>query len=102
MIKMISLLRRDESLTHVEFLEHWQTTHTNHAEEIPGLRQYATSVPLGNDTSYDGITELWFHDEDSMREAFDSAAGQRAQADAEQIIAESEQIVVDECIQFDR
>lgn len=102
MIKLVSLLQRDESFTRAEFVEHWRKTHVEYAEMIPELQRYATSVPVEEDAPYDGIAELWFDDIESMQSGFDSEAGQRAQADAEKFIAHSERILVETTVHFDR
>lgn len=104
MIKMVNLLVRDEDVSHEEFVERWEGPHADIARELPGLRKYATSVPVDPERSeYDGIVELYFDDMGALGEAFDSETGKRVQADAAEFtdVERGPILYVEETVQLD-
>jgi uncharacterized protein (TIGR02118 family) len=86
MYAMIGTLRRPPGFTTEQFREWWIGEHVPHVLQIPSLRHYAICpADLAFDTStgaftsepaYDGIAILWFDDEQAMRAAFTTAAGE--------------------------
>lgn len=82
LVKLVCPIRRRPDLTHEAFVEHWLVHHVPLAlRHHPGLVRYVTNVvdqPLGDAEPYDGIAELSFADEQSLRTAmFDSPDGER-------------------------
>lgn len=73
MYKHVALLVRQEGMSHGEFVEYWQTTHTPIAREIEGVVRYQTVVPVEpEDTDFDGIAELYFETLDDLHAALGS------------------------------
>jgi uncharacterized protein (TIGR02118 family) len=81
--KLVCPVRRRSDLTHEAFVAHWLERHVPLAlRHHPGLVRYVTNVveePLGDAEPLDGIAELGFADEESLRtQMFDSPEGERA------------------------
>ncbi|WP_101297434.1 EthD domain-containing protein [Halegenticoccus soli] len=105
MVTLIELLVRKDGLTHEEFVDYWFETHSPIAKELPGLERYVTSVPKDPERAgYDGVLELTFEDADALKAAFDSEAGERTMADAENFVevGAGPRLVVEETVQFER
>jgi len=82
LVKLVCPVRRRTDLTHEAFVDHWSGRHVPLAlRHHPGLVRYVTNVveqPLGNAEPLDGIAELCFADEESLRHGmFDSPDGER-------------------------
>ena len=61
--KHVALLVRKPGLSHAEFVDHWQSTHTPIAREIEGVVKYTTVIPVDPAAAeFDGIAELYFAD----------------------------------------
>src|SRR5690242_12039431 len=82
------------------FVRHYVDVHAPLVEAIPGLRAYEYGRAL---TNFDGsepeqfwIVSLTFDDEDAMRAAFASPAGQKATADMPNFITGTMKSVVSE------
>lgn len=83
MLKVISLMRKAETLSSLEFRTWVLEKHAPFARELPGLRGYRVNVPVDPEASaYDAVNELYFDDEEARAAAFASAAGKAAGADA--------------------
>jgi uncharacterized protein (TIGR02118 family) len=81
-VKLVCPIRRRPDLSHEAFVEHWLTAHVPLAlRHHPGLVRYVTNVvdeSLGDAAPYDGIAELSFADEESVKtRMFDSPEGER-------------------------
>ena len=73
MYKHVALLVRKDGMSHEEFVEHWQTDHTEIAKEIEGVVKYATVLPVTPEESeFDGLAELYFEDLDALHDALGS------------------------------
>lgn len=80
MIKFTILLKRKSSLTHEKFVEHHRSVHAalfmSVAVVKETVRRYvqqhgiAVDLPGMPKTHFDGITELWFDDVDSLGRCF--------------------------------
>ncbi|RYJ08211.1 EthD family reductase [Halogeometricum borinquense] len=71
--KHSAFLVRKEGMTHEEFLDHWQNTHTPIAKEIDGVVRYCQVVPTDPDNAeFDGIAELYFDDIEKLYDALGS------------------------------
>jgi uncharacterized protein (TIGR02118 family) len=81
LVKLVCPVRRRPDLDHGAFVEHWLGRHVPLAlRHHPGLVRYVTNVvdaSLGDAEPLDGIAELSFADEQSLRTGmFDSADGE--------------------------
>jgi len=73
MYKHIALLVRKEGMSHGEFVEYWQTNHTQIAREIEGVVKYNQVLPTEPEhAEFDGIAELYFEDLDALYDALGS------------------------------
>ena len=73
MYKHVALLVRRDGMTHDEFVEHWQTTHTPIARDIEGVVRYNQVLPADPDNAeFDGIAELYFESLDDLHAALGS------------------------------
>ncbi|MBD3924252.1 EthD family reductase [Nocardioides cavernae] len=73
MIKTVTVLHRRTDLTSEQFHDHWRDQHAPLVLAIPGVRRYVQGRPTALDqvpSTCDGIAEVWYDDEESMREAF--------------------------------
>ena len=71
--KHSAFLVRQEGMTHEEFIDHWQHTHTPIARDIEGVVKYTQVIPSdpGN-AEFDGVAELYFEDLDKLYRALGS------------------------------
>ena len=83
MIKIVALVRKNDDLTHDEFVRYWQDHHAPLVAQLPGLRRYIQNpaVDLGRERPYDGCAELWYDDLDAVRDAGRSEAAARVRED---------------------
>jgi uncharacterized protein (TIGR02118 family) len=84
MLKVISLLKRKETLTLDEFRNWALETHPLLAKKLPGMRHYRMSVVLADDPElpYHAVSEFWFDDNDARVAAFSTPEGKAAAEDA--------------------
>lgn len=82
MLKVVSLLKRAENLSHEEFAKWVVEDHVEFARKLPGLRKYTVSVSNGDDAAFDSVNELYFDDDAARVAAFGSEHGKAAAADA--------------------
>lgn len=98
MIKVLSMMKRKESLSLDEF-RHWLTQeHVKFARQIPGLLKFVVNIPETDspDNAFDAVNELYFDDEAAMQMAFSSEAGKASGADAlEHISARSRLVTIE-------
>lgn len=81
---MVVLLVRKESLSYEQFRHHWEEEHVPLVEDLPEVQRYVTSHPTDPEQStYDGVAEVYFEDMAALSTAFDSAPGETLLADAE-------------------
>jgi len=78
MIKRMGLLKRKPQFTNEQFRRHWLEIHGPLGQKVPGVRRYVQHHIVGEtrhpdlppaEQSYDGIVELWFDDEESMKKS---------------------------------
>ena len=73
MYKHIALLVRQEGMTHEEFVDYWQDSHTPIAREIEGVVRYHQVLPTDPENAeFDGLAELYFEDLDDLHAALGS------------------------------
>ena len=77
-IKRLGMVRRKQSMTHEQFVDHWLNVHAELCKKLPGMRRYSVnllapeSVPV---LGYDGFSELWFDDEEALKASLASPEG---------------------------
>lgn len=90
MIKRMTLLVRKDELSFSQFSNYWRDHHAKIVERMPLVSGYLQNPVIerltngaGNNPSFtfDGVVELWFHDEDARIEAFNSPAAKSLPAD---------------------
>lgn len=99
MIKMIFLVHRRPGLNREEFRTYWRDTHGPIASKVPGLRKYtqhhAVPGPDGTEPPYDGFSEMWWDDAESLQAALESPEGKAAVEDIGNIVdMERQQVFV--------
>ena len=99
MIKRIGLVRRKQSLSREQFLDHWLTTHAALCKKLPGMRRYCINV-IERDQfpglDYDGFSELWFDSVEALQAALASPDGVTLLADLPNFTEEIYPVVVTE------
>ncbi|SEL97857.1 EthD domain-containing protein [Haloferax larsenii] len=93
MYKHIALLVRQSELSHDEFVDHWQTTHTPIAKDIEGVVRYQQVLPTDPEhAEFDGLAELYFETLDELHEALGSE-GSRDYDPTKEVAAKARQDV---------
>jgi uncharacterized protein (TIGR02118 family) len=98
LVKYMSLLTRRGDITPERFRSEWKGPQASQARALPGVRGYRQNliverqVPKGTPVSYerlqiDGVSELWFDNEDAWAAAFTSSEGRRMVEQAQDVIA---------------
>lgn len=84
MLKVVSLMRRKESLPFEEFRKWALEEHPPLGRKLPGMRHYRMSVVLEDDDDlpYHAVSEFWFDDNDARLAAFGTPQGKAAAEDA--------------------
>ncbi|MGA9724513.1 MAG: EthD family reductase [Candidatus Binatus sp.] len=72
MVKAFNFFKRKPGLNVDDFQNYWLNEHAAIIRAIPELRKYVASITLpsayrNREPLYDGISEVWFDDEDAMR-----------------------------------
>lgn len=86
MFKIMTLLKKKPEFSDEEFARYWLETHASLAKKMPGLRRYVVNIvkrPPNREPDYNGVVELWFDDQASMKRAFTSPEGVATQNDTE-------------------
>lgn len=106
MIKSFSFLKRRAGMTHDAFIRHWLDVHVPMSHDVPGLRGYAVSTIVSEQTrsdvpalamdAFDGLAQTWFDDLDSRARAGASAEGKRWHGDGASIIGNIRMFVTEE------
>jgi len=84
MLKIVSLMKRKESMSLEEFRTWAFEEHPKLGKKLPGLRHYRMSVVLEDNPALpaDAVSELWFDDMAARNAAFATDDGKAAGADA--------------------
>jgi uncharacterized protein (TIGR02118 family) len=84
MVKLISLMKRKDSLSREEFARWAVEEHAPIGKSMPGIRQYRINLLRADqpDTEFDGVFELWFDSIEALQAALDSDIGTAAREDA--------------------
>jgi uncharacterized protein (TIGR02118 family) len=108
MVKAFNFFKRKPGLSVDDFRNYWLNEHAAIIRAIPQIRQYIASITLpsayrNREPLYDGISEVWFDDENAMRATADSAPRRAAQTDDAKFVDMSTtgSIITDEIIQKD-
>lgn len=80
MIKVVSLLKRPESVpTAAGFKEWWLQDHAPLAARVPGVLSYSIAFPIDESGfPFDGMAEMHFPDLETLERGFASEAGRIA------------------------
>lgn len=82
--KRLGILRKKEGMSDADFRHHWLNVHAALCVKLPGLRRYSINfVERGRfpHFDYDGFSELWFDDEESLIASLNSPEGKTLLAD---------------------
>ena len=86
MVKLVFTLQRRPGMNFDEFSRYWRDVHAPIGGALPGLRKYvqnhAGATLDGSPLPYDGYSELWFDDMESLQRALTSSEGRAAMADS--------------------
>jgi uncharacterized protein (TIGR02118 family) len=90
-VKGVFQLRAKPGLTHLDFRQHWLTTHAQAALKMPGIRRYVQSHLIDEAYLYarprcDGVAHVFFDSAEAMAKSFESPAGKEDMADGEKFI----------------
>jgi uncharacterized protein (TIGR02118 family) len=89
MAKVIFILQRRQDRTHDECMQHWSgSRHTSLLKQLPGLTKWIQNRVVGSpgEPACDGIGELWFEDDEVMKEALESPEMTAAVEDAKNFL----------------
>lgn len=105
MVKAFNFFKRKPGLSVDDFRNYWLNEHAAIIRAIPELRKYVASITLpsayrNHEPLYDGISEVWFDDEDAMRRNDTPPRRAAHEDDAEFVdMSKAAAIVTDEIIQ---
>jgi uncharacterized protein (TIGR02118 family) len=95
MFKAIILLTRRDDMTREAFAQWWLYEHGPLARQLPGLRRLTFNL-VSNDSTVDGVSELWFDTQAAFEAAYASTIGQQVAADSMAHVAKRERLLVAE------
>lgn len=97
MIKLVTFLKRDPSLTRPGFEQRWLEVHAPLAAVFPGLRGYMLGFSLdAGEPLADGVAQLWFDSREAVQASYASEIGRRGSADASAYLARREHLLASE------
>ena len=97
MYRTMSFLKRRPDLARPAFFDWWLTHHAPLVVKVLGLKRYRISLAaVPQDSTFDGVAELWFDDAQALAQGFAGAAGQRARADGAEHTTRIERLHVEE------
>jgi uncharacterized protein (TIGR02118 family) len=78
----MSFLARSPHLDRETFFDWWLNHHAPLVVQVPGLKRYIISLAaVPEESTFDGVAELWFDNANAMSQGFADKAGQIARAD---------------------
>ena len=108
MIKTLGFFKRKPGLSVEQFRTYWLNDHAAVIRRIPEIRRAVASLTLpgayrNREPLFDGVSEAWFDDEDTLRNTADSPPRRAAAADDANFVDMSKYaaIVTDEIVQID-
>jgi uncharacterized protein (TIGR02118 family) len=97
MYRIMSFLKRRSDLERPAFFDWWLSQHAPLASKVPGLNRYTISLAATpEDTTFDGVAELWFDDAEALAQGFAGEAGKMTRADGAAHTARIERLHVQE------
>lgn len=97
MYRIMSFLKRRAGLERTVFFDWWLSQHASLAIKLPGLKHYTISLAVTpEDTTFDGVAELWFHNAEALVQGFAGEAGKMVRADGAAHTAHIERLHVQE------
>jgi uncharacterized protein (TIGR02118 family) len=97
MYRIMSFLQRRPDLEQAAFYNWWLNHHAPLVVKVPGLKRYRISLPaVPQDSTFDGVAELWFDDAEALAQGFAGEAGKRARADGAEYTSRIERLHVEE------
>jgi uncharacterized protein (TIGR02118 family) len=84
MLKVISLLKRNQDISREDFYRWARDEHPKLALEIPTLKQYRMNAARLDEpeAAFDAVSEMWFDDAAAFDAGFGTDAGKQAREDA--------------------
>ena len=108
MVKTFNFFKRKPGLSVDDFRNYWLNEHAAIIRAIPEIRKYVASIAIpssyrNHEPIYDGISEAWFDDEDTIHATVNSAPRRAAHADDAIFVDMSKagSIITDEIVQID-
>lgn len=98
-VKRLGILRKRDDMSYDEFRGHWMGRHAELCQKLPGLRRYSINLVDRErfpKFGYDGFSELWFDDEESLHAAFASPEGKTLLADLPNFAGQIDPIITRE------
>jgi uncharacterized protein (TIGR02118 family) len=97
MYRIMSFLKRRPDLERPAFFDWWLNHHAPLVIKIPGLKRYRISLAaVPQDSTFDGVAELWFDDAAALAQGFAGEAGKMARADGTEHTTRIERLHVQE------
>lgn len=98
-VKRLGMVRRKQSMSHEQFVEHWLNVHAELCKKLPGMRRYSVNLIAPEFVSvlgYDGFSELWFDSAEALQAALVSPEGKTLLSDLPNFTEHIQPIVVEE------
>jgi uncharacterized protein (TIGR02118 family) len=93
----MSFLKRRPDLQRPAFFDWWLKHHAPLAVKVPGLKRYNISLAVTpEETTFDGVAELWFDNAEALTQGFASEAGQIVRVDGAAHTTRIERLIVAE------
>jgi uncharacterized protein (TIGR02118 family) len=97
MYRIMSFLKHRPDLERPAFFDWWLNHHAPLVVKVPGLKRYRISLAtVSQDSTFDGVAELWFDTAEALAQGFAGAAGQRARANGAEHTTRIERLHVEE------
>jgi uncharacterized protein (TIGR02118 family) len=80
-IKVVITLVREEGMSQEAFARYWREEHAPLAEQLPHLRKYTISEPVGDDAPVDGVAQLFYDSMDDLQASMDSEVADQVRED---------------------
>ena len=98
MFKVMIQLTRKEELSRSDFKNWWLNEHSKLASKLPGLKKACFNLVKDEDSSYDGVSELWFDSEEEFTSSYESEIGKSVVSDSMAHVSGRTRLFVEENI----